>query len=175
MIEHFLDLKPSAGKAAGQDGPSGDFDDFALPDGMAVDPEASDRFKQIAKDLGLSQAEAQRLVDFYCQNMGKVQTQLGQQTLARQQGWQKQCRTDRELAANGGFERNLAVAKKAVERFGGTNLSQALAETGAGSHPEVLRCFYRIGKALSEDGFIAPGGKRQKKSYAETFYPDFNP
>ena len=62
-----------------------------------------------------------------------------------------------------------------MTKFGGTKLSTALADTGAANHPEVLRCFYRIGKALSEDGFIAPGGKKQTKSYAETFYPDFNP
>ena len=175
MIEHFLDLKPGGGRKADSDGGRNDYDDFDIPSGMTVDTDAIDRFKPVAKELGLSQSQAQRLVDFYAEQMGALLEQWMAQQEARIAQWQKQSRVDRELAGNGNFDRNLSTAKKAVERFGGTKLSSALAETGAASHPEVLRCFYRIGKAMSEDAFVAPSGKRQKKSYAETFYPDFNP
>ena len=176
MITHLLSLQPT--QASTRPEPQGecpdDYDDFATPDGVDIDHEALERFKAVAQELGLSQDEAQRLVNFYSEQVANLLTQWVSQHESRIGQWQKQSRFDQELAGNGGFDRNLAVAKKAVERFGGDKLSAALNETGAGSHPEVLRCFYRIGKALSEDGFIAPGGKRQKKSYAETFYPDFN-
>ena len=174
MIDHLLILEPSGTRAASRDGGTQEFDDFILPDGMDTDHEALDRFKVIAKNVGLSQDEAQRLVTFYCEQIAALLSRWVRQHESKVMDWQKQSRLDRELAGNGGFDRNLSIAKKAVERFGGEKLSAALADTGAGSHPEILRCFYRIGKALSEDGFVAPGGKRQKKSYGETFYPDFN-
>ena len=175
MTNHFLDLKSNGSDKVDPGDDQADFDDFQIPNGMEMDYEAADRFKQVAKSLGLTQDEAQKLVDLYVDQMKRLQDQSAQQNSNRQSQWQKQSRTDKELAGNGRFDRNLAIARKAVDRFGGPKLSTALTETGAGNHPEILRCFYRIGKALSEDGFIAPGGKRQKKSYAETFYPEFNP
>lgn len=175
MTDHFLDLKSRGTDKSGSDDHTVDFDDFHIPAGMEMDFEAAERFKLLAKALGLNQAQAQQLIDFYIDQLNRLQEQWNQQHASRQNQWQKQSRTDKELAGSGRFDQNLTVARKAVERFGGPKLSEALSETGAGNHPEILRCFYRIGKALSEDGFIAPGGKRQKKSYAETFYPEFNP
>ena len=173
MNDHVLDLKPDKKDRAS--GPDGDYDQFTLPDGLEMDGDAHDRFKHLARNSGLNQEQAQRLLDLHGEQIIRQRQHWTNHHQTKQQEWQKQSRTDRELAAQGRFENNLAVAKKAVERFGGAKLAAALAETGAGNHPEILRCFYRIGKALAEDGFVAPAGKRQKKSYAETFYPDFNP
>ena len=173
MNDHLLDLKPD--KTGRTDGPDGDYDEFTLPDGLEMDGDTHHRFKQLARQNGLSQDQAQHLLDLHSEQIIRQRQHWVNHHQAQQQNWQKQSRTDRELAAQGRFEQNLAMAKKAVERFGGEKLAAALAETGAGNHPEILRCFYRIGKALAEDGFVAPAGKRQKKSYAETFYPDFNP
>ena len=174
MIEHFLDLPSgSRGRSSSQSGPD-DFDDFDLPRGVDVDYDTLDQFKSLARELQLEKQQAQRLVDFYTKQIQSLASQWDSQHEGRKSEWMKQCRGDRELAGNGNFDRNLEVAKKAVDRFGGQRLAEALGATGAGNHPEIIRCFYRIGKALSEDGFVAPIGKRQKKSYGETFYPDFN-
>ena len=174
MNDPLLSLpSPHGRRSPGQSAPD-DYDDFRLPKGMDADFETLDRFKSLARDLELGQDQAQRLVDFYSRQIQTMQSQWSNQTNGRSTDWKKQSRVDKELAAGGNFERNLGVARKAVERFGGRKLADALSETGAGNHPEILRCFYRIGKALSEDGFVAPTGKRRTKSYGETFYPEFN-
>lgn len=176
MIDHLLTPKRPKRSAKNtpttEDGPE-DYDDFQLPEGVEMDHELHGRFKDVAKTMKLSQAQAQSLVDLYADHAAQTQHRFNQGQDAQIADWQKQTKADREIGGNK-FDSALALAQKAVERFGGDPLAHALVETGAASHPEVLRCFYRIGKSMSEDGFVAPGAKRTKKSYGETFYPDLN-
>ena len=69
------------------------------------------------------------------------------------------------------------MARKAVEQFGTPELRTLLDESGLGSHPEVVRFFYRAGKAIGDDNFVAagrtapPGGSSEQK-HAATLYPN---
>ena len=174
MIEHIL--KPKRKTSTGQstdDGAPNTYDAFLLPSGVDLDDELDGKFRILAKQMGLSQDDAQKLVDLYVQHLDTLNNRAVQEHVGRITAWQKQSRADREIGG-ANFSRNMQTAQKAVERFGGDRLADALTETGAASHPEVLRCFYRMGRALSEDGYVAPNGKRQTKSYAETFYPKHN-
>lgn len=177
MIDHLI--TPKRPKAAQSDGGAPadcpeDYDDFQLPDGMDMDHELHDRFKAAAKSLKLSQSQAQSLVDLYAEHAGQLRKRFDDAQDDKIADWQKQARADREIGGSK-FDNSMALAQKAVDRFGGDPLAHALVETGAASHPDVLRCFTRIGKSMSEDGFVAPGAKRTRKSYGETFYPDLNP
>jgi len=52
-----------------------------------------------------------------------------------------------------------------------------LNQTGMGNHPEMIRVFHRISKAVSEDSFV-PGDmkpKEQKKSQADVMYGGTHP
>jgi len=147
--------------------------DFALPEGVQPDTQLSAEFKALAKELGLPQEGAQRLVDLYAERAREAAegpTRLWQE---QQSQWQKQVKADRELGGLG-LARNIATAGKAIDAFGGPDLRRALEITGAGNHPDVVRFFYRVGKAISEDGMVAPRAARSTKSYAEIFYPDHN-
>ena len=137
--------------------------DFRLPDHAGIDDEVGGRFKALAKDLGLHPEGAQRIVDLYSAANRRLHD-----------GWRTQTANDREL---GGYnlDRNVATAARAIDTFGTPALRKALNDTGAGNHPEVVRFFYRVGKALSEDGLIRPSHGRVSKSYAETFYPNHSP
>ena len=171
MIDHILKPKRQAPPMAGAtSGKSVDYQDFVIPDGMELDADLDGHFRSIAKSIGLSQEDAQKLVDLYVRQLDLTRDRWTKEHEARIIEWQKRARADREIGGSQ-FERNTQIARKAVDRFGGDPLVEALSETGAASHPEVLRCFFRIGNALSEDGFVAHSGKRQTKSYAETFYP----
>jgi hypothetical protein len=39
----------------------------------------------------------------------------------------------------------------------------------------MLRAFYRIGKAISEDGFVPGRAGQSGKSLAQQMYPNMNP
>jgi hypothetical protein len=68
--------------------------------------------------------------------------------------WRQQATTDKEFGGDQ-LNANLAVAKKAMDAFGTPELTKLLNESGLGNHPEVIRVFYRAGKAISEDGFVS--------------------
>ena len=70
---------------------------------------------------------------------------------------------------------NLAVAKKALDTFGTPELRTLLNETGLGNHPELIRAFYKAGKAISEDKFVPAGagkGPQGGKDLSSRLYPN---
>jgi len=149
------------------------YTEFSLPEGTAKDPELAGEFSALAKELGLPQEGAQRLVDLYVSRARDAAEAPYRQWQEQQGQWQKQVKADRELGGLG-LPRNIATAGKAIDAFGGPELRRALEATGAGNHPEMVRFFYRVGKAISEDGMVTSRAARSSKSYAEVFYPDHN-
>ncbi len=165
MSDTLLSQIPATGGGQAAAGPAGPpepdpYADFHLPRHTGIDTEVDGQFKTLAKDLGLKPEGARRLVDFYSSANQRLHD-----------GWRNQTANDREL---GGYNltRNVATAGKAIDKFGSPELRKALDATGAGNHPEIVRFFVRVGKALAEDGLVRPTHGRVSKSYAETFYPN---
>lgn len=145
--------------------------EFTAPEGMELDAVAVEAFTPIAKELGLNQAQAQKLADLYAGQVGRVMAQVQEAQAAQEAAWVSEIKADPEIGG-AKLEGNLSVAAKAIDAFGGADLRQALTITGAGNHPAIVRAFVEIGKAISEDNFIRsngadPGGR----SAAETLYP----
>ena len=65
----------------------------------------------------------------------------------------------------------IEAAGKAIDRFGTPGLREVLNFTGAGNHPEVVRFFARIGRAISEDQPVPAGRVRMARSAAEMMFP----
>ena len=63
---------------------------------------------------------------------------------------------------------NLSVAKKALDAFGTAELRTLLNESGLGNHPEIVRLFFRAGKAISEDRVVT-GSTGQAKAGPKSF------
>ena len=55
------------------------------------------------------------------------------------------------------YDQNLQLAKSAVKKFGGDELSDYLNETGLGNDPRLIKAFAAIGRAVSEDEIIGSG------------------
>lgn len=110
-------------------------------------------YESIAKELGISSVQASGMLE-------KAYSLIQQQdkdVVARQATeWQNSSRNDSEFGGRA-FEANLEIAQRALNEWGGEQLINILNETGLGNHPEVIRFFYRAGKALSEDGFMRGG------------------
>lgn len=172
--------KEAADKAAaeGKDKPAGapeKYEDFKLPEGAKVDEAVMGEFATVAKELGLSQEQAQKLVDINARaqqvNFDRLQSAVD----AQAEKWGVDSKADKEFGGDK-FDENLAVAKRALEQFGTPELKSLLEQSKLGNHPEVLRFFFRAGKAISEDGFV-PGkpGNSSGKSIAQQMYPNMNP
>lgn len=147
-----------------------DYEAFTLPEGVEMDDGALDKFKPIAKEAGLDQANAQKFIDLYAQAVTDA-TESQQKVWAdTQNDWVNQAKADPEIGG-AKFESNLGDAKRALKQFGTPELDEAMALTGAGNHPEFIRLMSKVGKAISEDAMIPGRAATGPKTAAEILYP----
>lgn len=145
--------------------------DFTLPDGVQVDGEQLTEAKKMFAADGLSQDRAQAYVDLYTEKLKEATEAPYKLWAETQRAWQDEVRADREIGG-AKLAGNLSIAAKAIDRFGGDRLRQALNVSGAGNHPDVIRAFIRIGKAISEDSMVMGRGvAHQSRNRAERLYP----
>ena len=145
--------------------------EFTMPDGVELDAAAADEFSAIAKELKLSQADAQRIADVAT----KMQQKQAETHVATVKGWAESCKTDKEFGGDN-LEQNLSVARKAIDTFGSPELKALLNTSGLGNHPEVVRFAFKAGKAISEDTFVKAGARvpTPESSLEKRLYPDMN-
>lgn len=146
---------------------------FKAADGGEIDPTIAEAYAPVAKELGLTNEGAQKLID----KLGPVvDARLAQQQTEMLAEFTKQnvaaCVADKEFGGDD-IVKNVATAEKALTAFGTPALRKLLEETKLSNHPEIIRAFYRAGKAISEDKFVE-GGLRpdgtEEKSAGEKLY-----
>lgn len=128
--------------------------EFKAAEGREFDPAVIAPFSEVAKELDLPQEAAQKILD---KMAPVIEARQIEQINAVKTEWATQSRADKEFGGDK-LQENLTVAIKARDAFASPELRTLLDETGLGNHPEVIRFFYRAGKAISEDGFV-PGGR----------------
>lgn len=143
--------------------------EFAMPEGVQLDKTAADEFSAIAKELKLDQATAQKVADVGAK-MAQRQTEAHTKLV---ESWTEAVKTDKEIGGDKLAE-NLGVARKALEAFGTPELKDVLNATGFGNHPEVIKAFYKIGKAISEDRFVTGSAKGAETDIAKRMFPSMN-
>lgn len=129
---------------------------FTAPEGVKFDDAVIGAFSEVAKELNLPQDQAQKVLDKVSPIM---QARQLEQLQAAHVAWADATRADKELGGDA-IEANIGTAKKALDAFATPELRTLLNESGLGNHPEVIRFFYRTGKAISEDRFV--GGQAGK-------------
>lgn len=138
---------------------------FDLPDDVKVDEGRLKDFTDIAKDLKLPADAAQKIVDLAV----KQQQAMVEAHAEQVKSWGDAVANDKEL----GKPENQAVARQAVEAFGSKGLKDLLNTTGLGNHPEVVRAFLKVGRAISEDKVIVGRGDAPvPKDPASVLYPN---
>ena len=123
---------------------------FTAPEGKEYDPQVLESFSGAAKEAGLTQDAAQKLID---KMAPAIAARQADQVVAIHKEWLDASTADKEFGGEKLAE-NLGVARKALDSFGTPTLSKLLDDTGLGNHPEVIRLLYRAGKAISEDKFV---------------------
>jgi len=133
-----------------------EYGEFAGAEGVTLDQDALGEFKALAGDAKLTQEQAQKVVDIGVKLQQKWAAQQTQTMEAARTQWAEASNTDKEFGGEKLAE-NLAVAKVALDKFGSPELKQLLNDSGLGNHPEVIRFFYRAGRAISDDRVIGGG------------------
>lgn len=113
-----------------------------------------DGFREFAHDTGLTQDQADKILNLYADNQEAEEADTTQRlkdlevetTVQLQQEWGKN------------FDGKMDYAKRAFAQFATPELSQLMDESGLGNHPEVLRAFSKVGEMLGEDSLVVGTG-----------------
>lgn len=174
--------KPQDGKPADGDKPADKSDDkeqkpegapekyeFKPAEGQELDTSALEQFEPIAREMNLTNEQAQKMVDLYgTKIMPMVQQQQVEAWQKTTEQWAADVKADKEIGGDK-LTGNLSAAQRALAQFGTHELKEYLEGTGLGNHPELVKAFVKIGKAMSEDGMVT-GKESGQRSAAEVLY-----
>lgn len=183
------DAKPGDGEKPddgdGKDGKDGDEGapekyELKAPEGFEqLDAQLVETFEPLARELKLTNEGAQKLVETM---MPKVVERIAEQNRAAWTGqleaWVSDVKNDKELGGDA-LAGNLEAARRALDQFATDELRALIgypsAENprglGLGNHPELVRVFARIGKAMAEDAIVTGGNPAgAQRTAAEILY-----
>ena len=173
------DAKPSdadatakAAKAAEEkaaEKPAGAPEKYELkaPEGMALNADVQTKFEGVARELGLTQDQAQKLVETMQPQMAAAQAQQVEAVKAQ---WAEEAKADKEFGGEK-FSENLAIAKKGLDAVSSAALRTFLDTSGLGNHPEIIRAFYQVGMKISPAKFVTGGAPVGHQGLADRMYP----
>jgi hypothetical protein len=128
-------------------------------DGGELDEELAGWFREAAHEAGLSQDQAQKLLqkwdesnspEAYAEKLAKGKEQVEKQL---REEWGKE------------FDANFNYAVKAMDQFAGEDFRSYLDETGMGNDPRMIRAMSQIGKAMLDDSLVS--GKASEREETE--------
>jgi len=144
------------------------------PEGYELDKDLADAFTPVAKELKLSQEQAQGLVEkFGPQMLAQIGEKQAKQWAEVKASWAKEFKSDPEYGGKN-LDASLANVARARDYFG-PEFTAAVKLLGGNNNPAILKALARMGAALGEDtpGFGAPPSPA--KSREQRLYPNDPP
>ena len=129
-----------------------------FPDNMK-DPETLAAFRELSHKLKIPIDTAKQIFDF------DISRSIAAQAKSLEMEKDKEAKTaaalteaETKLKTDWGdsYDENLSLALKGIDKFGGPDFKKHLDDTGLGNNPLMVKTFYQIGKAMSEDT-LKPG------------------
>jgi hypothetical protein len=166
--------------AAKSDTVPDEYAEFTLPEGMEMDKGLLNEALPMFKDIGLSQAKAQQVIDLYANKIAPalVKSQMDQWA-AITEGWKTELAATKEVTLDDKGQ-NLD-GQRVINTLFKPEEAQALRDDldkyGFGNHPGLNLMFARMSKYLKEDTFVdgKPVANKDGKPIAQQFYPNMNP
>ena len=183
-----------------QEAPKQEAEGFALdvPEGYTMDESATKEFSDFAKELGVDQDKAQKMLNRHVESLNEALGRSEKTLKETHDSWAAESRNDKEFGGTVLAE-NIVNARRVMNSFSNpakdsdgkpilyeegamkgqqmTEIEVLLGQTGMGNHPEMIRIFHRIGKSMSEDTFVKGDMKpmEKKKSHADIMYGGSHP
>lgn len=145
--------------------------ELKLPEGALIDAARLTEIAADAKAQGLSQDQAQALVEREHKAVSAYQTAQLEALSAKSDQWISEVQADKEIGGQDAVK-NVTLAQRVLDRFGDVGFKQTLNDTKLGNHPGLVRLLVRIGKTMGDDQLVIPGPQSgaAPKSAADVFY-----
>lgn len=146
--------------------------EFKVPEGFTLDPAAVSAFEPVAKELGLGQEQAQKLVDLYAQQQAASQKAIADGWAKTQQGWREELTADKEFGGTA-FNATQNQANSVLSKYASKDEIKLINDMGLGNFPPLVKVLARVGKAIGEDALvIGKTNPTRERSIAERLYGD---
>lgn len=151
-----------------------DLEKVTIPEGFDKSDALFGEFANVAKEHGLPMPVAQTLLDLAAKQSQAVSQKLQANWDKQNADWQAEIKADKEIGGDkldGALQTFSKVAND--PELSDPKLREALAFTGAGNHPAIVRTLVRWAKMLSEGGPVkgAPANSTQVPgSLSEAMY-----
>lgn len=134
---------------------------------LDVDSGAVQAFSEAAKELNLTQEQAQSVLD-------KVAPALRQQNEdyinELRSGWVETVKSDPEIGGEQ-LQENLGKAVRVLDAYASPEFKSLLGETGLGDNPEMIRFLLRAHQDIGEDRFLTGSQSDKEQPFsARDFY-----
>ena len=139
-----------------------DYTDVKIPNDYEYDKDMLKEFDALNKETNLSQAQANKYMEFglrlaqkHSADLPKLLQQV-QQTKITQ--FKQALNTDEEIGGGDKTRMNayLDTADKGYTAFANDEAKAALADAGLNYHPAIIKMFHRIGELVGDDKIYAP-------------------
>ena len=161
------------------------YETFKAPEGITLDDKTIERVTPVFRELGLSQTAAQKLIDFYGEQLKSNDQRLADAVTNMRAGWRDEInksdlggKLDQVKVDIGHMKDELfAGDAKARKEF-----EDAMDLTGAGDNPHIVRAWWKAAQRFTEGTHVsgsgpspagqkAPGQER-RPSLAAAMYPN---
>lgn len=149
-----------------------DFSGLADDNGNEFDSGTVETVSEIARSLGMNNDQARDLMTKGTSLFLKAQERS---RMKLSSSWQQQVISDPELGGDNLVETK-ANARYVMKRFGAPGIREIFEKTGLGNHPEFIRMFNNIGKAIRPANTPVkgqPAPVRQQSSAERFFYNSY--
>jgi len=127
--------------------------DLKLPKDSALDSVALEEISQYAKEKGYTQEQAQELVNRENDAVLDYQQRQNEALAAKKKEWYDQVISDKEIGGES-FNQNIEYAHRVLQKYMPKEIIEFLDKSGLGNHPELVKGFVRIGKAMQPDKLL---------------------
>jgi len=165
--------------------------DFKAPDGYTIDPKTIEAAVPIFKEMGLTQDQAQKLVDFHTSQMIEAAKAPEATYTAMRNEWQAAAKADPEMSRHSidgktGLDAVKIDMARALNALGDPKLASdfkaAMDLTGAGDNPAFIKTFWKLSQYITEGKHVGgtgpsvhgqrPPGTNERPSAAAALYPN---
>lgn len=147
--------------------------EFKYPEGYQVDEAALGEYSTAFKELGLTNEQAQRLVDMDAKRSASSNEAAVAAQQQQVEAWVGELKNDPDFGG-AKFEANVGIANKALAAFGSPELTQFFKETGLGNHPLLVKAFHKAGTQLGEGSIHkTTSDQPAERTLAQRMYPDY--
>lgn len=130
--------------------------ELKFPEGFEKDEAVLGEFLPLAKELGLKQEGAQKLVDLFAKAQASAQEKIFQGVAEQPKAWLGELKADKEFGGEK-FDVTVREARRAIEKFGSPELKAFFRDSGLGNHPMLVKFAAQAGRALAEDSSAGKG------------------